>query len=187
MADLPATAAWRHAGARTGFEVLFTRPDAEGLRFEGHVAAAEDGVAWSVRYDITVDAAWRTRRARVATRSAAGEHETRVEVDANGAWRVDGSPAPELDGCLDVDLEASAFTNAIPVHRLALPIGAEARAPAAYVRVPDRRVERLEQRYARLDGSRYAYEAPELGFEAELVYDERGLILDYPGIATRAG
>jgi hypothetical protein len=27
-------------------------------------------------------------------------------------------PAPQLAGCLDVDLEASAFTNALPVHRL---------------------------------------------------------------------
>ena len=33
--------------------------------------------------------------------------------------------------------------------------------------------------------SRYRYEAPELDFRSELVYDEHGLVLDYPGIATR--
>jgi hypothetical protein len=57
------------------------------------------------------------------------------------------------------------------------------------VRAPDLRVERLEQRYARLedDGehSRYDYAAPDLGFTSELVYDEFGLVLDYPGIAVR--
>jgi uncharacterized protein len=185
VTGLPAIAAWRHVDARTGFEVLFARRDPDGLVFEGHVTAVEDREAWSVRYTLALEPSWRTRTARIAVQSATGEHEAHLEGDGNGAWRVDGAPAPHLDGCLDVDLEASAFTNAFPVHRLDLAIGAQAQAPAAWVRVPDARVERLEQSYGRLDATRYAYEAPDLEFQAELVYDEQGLILDYPGIAVR--
>jgi len=33
---------------------------------------------------------------------------------------------------------------------------------------------------------RYDYAAPVFGFAARLVYDEAGLVLDYPGIALRA-
>lgn len=33
---------------------------------------------------------------------------------------------------------------------------------------------------------RYQYTAPGFGFESELVYDEYGLVLEYPGIAVRA-
>jgi hypothetical protein len=91
---------------------------------------------------------------------------------------------------LDVDLEASAFTNALPVNRLGLDVGQHADAPAAYVRAHDLRVERLEQHYTRLTGdgtrSRYDYRAPRFDFTAVLVYDEFGLVLDYPGIAVRA-
>jgi uncharacterized protein len=181
----PAIAAWRHVDARTGFEVLFARRDPDDLVFEGHVTAVEDGEAWSVRYTLALEPSWRTRTARIAVRSATGEHEAHLEADGHGAWRVDGAPTPHLDGCMDVDLEASAFTNALPVHRLDLAIGAQAEAPAAWVRVPDARVERLDQSYSHLDATRYAYEAPDLEFQAELVYDEHGLILDYPGIAVR--
>ena len=90
-----------------------------------------------------------------------------------------------------MDLESSSLTNAFPVHRLGLGVGAEADAPAAYVRALDLSVERLEQRYVRLedDGSRrerYRYTAPAFGFECQLLYDEYGLVLDYPGIAVRA-
>jgi hypothetical protein len=51
-------------------------------------------------------------------------------------------------------------------------------------------VERLEQRYTRLPDddagrTRFDYWSPDL--QCELVYDESGLVLDYPGIATRAG
>ena len=183
-------AAWRHRDARDGFEVLFVEagPDG-GRRLTGHVAAVEDGVAWAVRYEIDVDAAWRTRGARIRTRTARGTTDLTVEGDGEGGWRVDGVPVPALDGCLDVDLEASAATNAFPVGRLGLAVGAAADAPAAYVRVLDPVVARLEQRYERIaddgDHRRYRYASPAFGFEAVLAYDASGFVADYPGIAVR--
>src|SRR3954453_15836540 len=47
--------------------------------------------------------------------------------------RRPGRAPPPLDACLDVDLESSAMTNALPVHRLNLATGERAQAPAAYV------------------------------------------------------
>jgi len=77
------------------------------------------------------------------------------------------------------------------VHRLGLTTGAHAAPPAAYVRALDLRAERLEQSYARLPdeagNQRYRYAAPAFGFTCTLVYDESGLVLEYPGIAARAG
>ncbi|MGH3013412.1 MAG: putative glycolipid-binding domain-containing protein [Gaiellaceae bacterium] len=136
-----------------------------------------------------LDSGWTTRSAHVVGRSCSGAHEVRLEADGAGGWTIDGAPAPELAGCLDVDLEASAFTNTLPVNRLRLGVGERAEAPAAYVRAVDLRVERLEQRYARVEddgaGSRYDYEAPDLQFACRIVYDRFGLVLDYPGIAVR--
>jgi hypothetical protein len=189
--DTTLAAAWRHRDAADGFEVLFVAagPDG-GRRLTGHVAAVEDGVARAVDYEIAVDAAWRTRGARIRTRTPRGTTDITVEGDGEGRWRVDGAPAPALDGCLDVDLEASACTNAFPVRRLGLPVGGAAEAPAAYVRAPDLRVQRLEQRYQRLDDDgdrhRYAYASPAFGFEAVLSFDVLGFVVDYPGIAVRA-
>ena len=49
---------------------------------------------------------------------------------------------------------------------------------------------RLDQDYARTADEgrhqRYNYAAPVFGFTCQLVYDESGLVLDYPGIAVRA-
>jgi hypothetical protein len=186
--DLPPVAAWRHAGARDGFEVVFVRDGPDGPRFVGHTTAVEEGVAWSVRYEIEVDATWATRRAHVIADSSGHAAEVRLERDGT-RWSVDGIPAPELDGISDVDLEASALTNMLPVRRLAPGVGHSIAAPAAYVRAPALAVERLEQRYTRLaeTGSRmrWSYAAPAFGFEAEILCDAAGLVLDYPGIAER--
>jgi uncharacterized protein len=187
----PAFAAWQHRDARDGFEVVFLNPGADGYRLDGTTTAVEDDQAWTVQYTIDLASGWTTQSARVVGRSLAGSQELRVHADGAGRWHVNGALAPELDGCLDVDLESSALTNAFPVHRLRLEIGEQAEAPAAYVRALDLRVERLEQRYLRLDDDRtrqrYRYSAPRFGFECVLSYDAHGLVVDYPGIAVRAG
>lgn len=189
LAALPATAAWLHRDARAGFEVAYFEPIEGGHRIEGYTTAVEDGRTWFVAYDIAVDSAWRTRKARVTGRSAAGRRTVLLEADGSGHWQVDGEPASHLDGCLDVDLESSAMTNTFPVHRTSLPIGARVAAPAAYVRATDLSVERLEQEYLRAPdrgtGRCFDYAAPAFDFSCRLVYDAAGLVLDYPGIASR--
>lgn len=187
----PPAAAWRHREARTGFETVFFRPVPGGYRIDGSTTAVEDGRAWAVGYRIETDDAWVTRRARVTGLSESARRHVLLEHDGLGGWRQDGRPAPHLDGCPDVDLESSAMTNTLPVHRMRLPVGARAAVHSAYVRALDLAVERLEQEYARLtdDGThqRYEYVAPRFDFSCRLVYDETGLVTEYPGIAVRAG
>jgi uncharacterized protein len=187
--ELPDTAAWWHRDARIGFEVLFVVADGLGYRLEGHTAAAERDETWAVHYDIRVDGGWCTRSARIDAWSRGGHRQVTLEADGAGEWRVDGRAIRELDGCLDVDLESSACTNTLPVHRLRLEVGHAADVPAAYVRARDLGVERLEQRYARVDdlgaSTRYDYRAAAFEFDARLVFDETGLVLDYPGLARR--
>jgi uncharacterized protein len=188
---LPPSAAWIHQEARSGFEVVFFEPVDDGHLLTGCTTAVEEGRSWVVDYAIEVDMDWRTRSARVTGRSSSGPRKRLLESDGDGRWRVDGHPAPDLDGCLDVDLESSAMTNALPVHRLALEPGERAAAPAAYVRAVGLNVERLEQTYVRTDDDgpqqRYDYAAPAFDFSCQLVYDPTGLVMTYPGIAVRAG
>jgi uncharacterized protein len=134
-------AAWRRRDARAGFEVLFLRRELGCYRLDGYSTAVEEDEAWGIRYALTVDEEWVTRSAHVVGQSASGTHEVGLEGNARGAWRLDGEAAPQLDGCLDVDLEASACTNAPPVHRLGLRVGERADAHPALVRAPTLRVD----------------------------------------------
>ena len=181
---VPATAAWHHRAARSGFEVVYFAAHGERCRIEGWATAVEDGATWAVEYAIEVDAAWAARSAAIRGRSAAGFCSTRLEAGGHGHWLVDSKPARRLDGCLDVDLERSVMTNALPVRRLGLPVAAVAAAPAACVRAAGLAVERLERACARTTGEaaclRDDYTAPAFGFGARLVCDGSGLVLDCP-------
>jgi uncharacterized protein len=171
----PASAGWQHREARSGFEVAYFTAAPLGLRIEGTTAAIEGGEAWVVSYLIQLDTAWATRSARITARTGTGSRETLLKTDGAGHWLVDGSNAPHLDGCMDVDLA----------------VGETADAPAAYVRALDLSVERLEQVYRRVCDQdarqQYDYAAPVFGFSSHLRYDDSGLVTDYPGIARRAG
>lgn len=185
FAGLPSVASWRHEGARTGFEVAFFGVDDDGVWVEGTTVATEDGVSWIVDYAIRLDDSWRTRSARITARGGGSLVVTAIEADGMGQWWVDGVAAPEVQGCLDLDLEASAMTNTFPVHRLRLAAGRAVAAPAAYVRAVGLKVGRLEQTYSRTGEGRYDYAAPAFDFTCQLSYDRHGLVLDYPGIASR--
>jgi hypothetical protein len=180
-APLPPFAAWRFVGAVDGFEVVYPRP----RRLCGHTTAVEEGRPHAVRYEISLDDAWRTREVRVSSDTVEGPRSAVLLSDGEGHWTVDGAPAPHLDGLVDVDLEASACTNTLPVHRLPLPEGEEVAAPAVYVRALDLSVTRLDQTYRRRGDRRFDYVADGGAFRAVLSYDEAGLIVDYPGIAVR--
>jgi hypothetical protein len=189
LQELPTSAAWRHKGARSGFECSFLSWPGDVCVLQGHTAAIERSTAWAVHYRVSVDHQWRTRRARVRSQTAIGSYEVVLEADGEGRWLVDGQRRAELDGCIDVDLESSVCTNTLPIHRLGLVVGEPTDVPAAYVRASDVRVERLEQRYLWLGdtatGSQCEYEAPALEFRARLSYDHAGLVLNYPGLARR--
>ncbi len=187
---LPPLAAWRHIDAREGYEALGVHHRPAGIVLDGHTTAVEGGAAFAVGYRIEVDDRWRTRRAELRAWWPHGEGSVLVEGDGAGTWAVDGADRPDLAGCLDVDLESSACTNALPLRRLGLAVGAPAPAPAVYVRALDLAVERLEQRYERRpdDGGSIVahYLCERFDADFDLVYDRTGLVLDYPGLAVRA-
>ena len=158
FAPLPPEAAWQHRGARSGFEVVFFCGRTGGCLIRGCMTAVEDGMPWAVEYAIRLDSAGATRSARVSGRSSAGSCSIVLEGNGKGRWLFDGERAPLLDGCLDVDLESSAMTNALPARRLGLA------------------VDRLEQTYLRTPGAAahqcYDYTAPAVGFECRPTYDQ---------------
>jgi len=52
FAPVPATAAWQHRDARSGFEVVYFQSFGERSRAEGWATAIEDGSTWAVEYVI---------------------------------------------------------------------------------------------------------------------------------------
>ena len=162
-----------------GHEHAMLSETPRGLDLRGVVAARSFGLS----YRIALDAQWRTRSVEVET--TAGRRLS-LAADGAGRWTADGAPIPALDGCLDVDLEATPATNALPVRRLALEVGAAAEIRAAHVLVPGLEARAARQRYARTGRGLYRYEGLDTGAAAEIEVDGSGFVVSYPGAFRRS-
>jgi hypothetical protein len=138
-------------------------------------------------YEVRCDAAWRTTTARVAGFVGGGAVEVTIEADGKGGWRLNGQACPQVDGCIDVDLNFSPSTNLLPIRRLRLDVGQEAEVRAAWLRFPSFALEPLEQRYLRTSEDGYRYESAGGAFVRDLVVNADGFVTRYPGFFESEG
>ena len=148
-----------------------------GLSLVGTIIGAEGGVPLRVEYRVMTDGSGMTTAAHIRDLRGFEQRTLTIERNAKGSWTVDGAQQRNLRGCADIDLELSPSTNALPIRRLRLGIGASQTIKAAWVRFPALTVERSEQTYTRLDEWTYRYESGD--FSAELVVDDAGLVASY--------
>jgi uncharacterized protein len=157
---------------------LETGPD--GPRLSGTVLTAEFGTPLDVRYRVEAGPDGLTRR--VELELDGGAVGRALLADGAGHWRwQDGPELPEVAGALDVDLTVTPATNTLPIRRLAaLEVGGAADLQMAWVQFPELSVIPSRQRYERLAADRWRFATGD--FEAELLVDPEGLVLDYSGL-----
>ena len=173
-----------------GLEHLRLVTSDDGVLANGLVIGLEAGRPFRIGYEVRCDGRWRVREVR----AAAPDLERPVLellADGEGHWkRGGGESMPELDGCIDVDISATPFTNTLPIRRLGLEPGESEELAVTYIRIPESLVGPERQRYgcleAQTDGGLYRFEALPSGFTAELPVDAEGLVIDYPGLFRRA-
>jgi len=173
--------AW--AGCEAGIEHCEIRLDGDHYIVEGLVIGENEGGLFGLDYRLVLDRAWRLREAGL--RTAAGRT-LQLTSDGAGLWTVNGHAEAALARCVDIDIEATPFTNTLPIRRLAPAAGRAEAIDVAYVSVPSLSVEPRPQRYTAIEpGSRYRFESLDFDFAADLAVDENGLVLDYPGLFRR--
>jgi hypothetical protein len=145
--------------------------------------------ATQIHYAIECDPEFRTRRLFLE-KLAPVPRVIDLRSDRDGRWTdAGGVQIPELEGCIDVDISATPFTNTLPIRRLRLRPGQSALLSVVYVNMPRAAVSRAMQRYTcleqRSNGGRYRYESVDTGFTVVLDVDSDGIVYDYPGLFRR--
>jgi hypothetical protein len=107
-----------------------------------------------------------------------------IRRDASGRWWLNGIECSGTEACIDLDLNFTPSTNLLPIRRLGLVIGQEARVTAAWLRFPEFTLEPLAQLYRRTGITTYHYECVGEQFVAELEVNASGFVTRYPHVWT---
>jgi hypothetical protein len=174
-----------------GLEHLRLSVSAAAVRADSLILAVDEaGRPFRACYVIDCDEEWKVARARIEVLEEPGRV-LEVTADGRGRWTDAATgTAPSLDGCVDIDIYPSPFTNTLPMRRLANVVaGRPVTIDVAWVALPELTIHAARQEYTLLergpDGARWRFRALDSGFTVELATDRDGLVLDYPGIARR--
>lgn len=178
------TRIWNKGREGAGLEHLLL---AERMADSVVLAFDEKHAPFRLSYRLTWDESWQLHSAGLTVTTERSTRSLNLQTDGQGHWRDgDGRGIDDLDGCMDIDIWPTPFTNSFPIRRNPMAIGERREFRMVWICAPDLTVHAQPQAYTRLADRLYLFENLDgSGFRAELPVDEDGIVLDYPGLFQR--
>lgn len=168
---------WRRID-QPGLELAHIRIEPRGITVSSTVIDGGNH-PFSLRYLWSLDSAWRTRSLRI---EHVGDVDRWLTIERTGdaSWKLDQAPAPNLDGCIELDVSATPFCNTLAMKYLER----DGELTAAYISGEDLSVVSSRQRYEKISDTHWRYHdlGVAAGFSANLELDEDGLVRTYEGL-----
>src|ERR1051326_8478502 len=130
-----------------GLEQLRLTENETGAVADGLVLGIAGTIPFRLWYQVQVDRAWNVRECILQVGGEQGQT-LHLLTNGQGHWTdVAGVPCSTLDGCLDLDISLTPFTNTLPLRRLALAPGESMDLRVTYIQVPELSISPVRQRY----------------------------------------
>lgn len=172
----------------TGSEHLHLQVLSGAVVADGVVLGVAAGEPFHVHYVLHCDPQWRVQQLLIERLD--GSRHIMLHADGHGQWTDEhGLLLPQLDGCIDVDISATPFTNTLPINRLPLAPGEARDILVVYIAVPELQLSVEEQRYTCIErhagGATWQFRSLGSDFVADLPVDSDGIVLAYPHLFRR--
>lgn len=147
----------------------------------------EDDQPFRLDYDLVWDPRWRLREAKLVVATGGRTQSLALRSNGEGQWEhADGKSFTELDGCLDIDIWPTPFTNSFPIRRAPMAVGSRQEFRMAWISAPTLTVLSQPQAYTRLEDRLYRFENLDgSDFRADLRVDADDIVIDYPEFFER--
>lgn len=151
-----------------------------GTKVDSVIIGKNESGIYRVEYSLLLDKNWKTLSLTASSIHNNVVQHLEYSSDGNGNWKDRDKPVERLEGCIDIDIPLTPFTNSLPINRLALPVGTEAEVRVVYVDLLAQKISPLSQKYKRTAMDAYLYQNVPNDFEAVIQTDAAGFVLDYP-------
>ena len=140
-----------------------------------------------VKYTILANSAWEVIGFSIESQINGKEHRIALQSNGKGNWTTGGGCPIELfQGCIDIDISLTPFTNTLPIRRLGLAVGEANEIQVLYLDILNGETKPVRQKYTRMSPTQYLYENVPNNFEALITVDSDGFVIDYPELFKRS-
>ncbi|MDO1451237.1 putative glycolipid-binding domain-containing protein [Rhodocytophaga aerolata] len=157
-----------------------------GYEINSVIVGRYEGKIYRVEYRIETNQLWQTLYFEVKSQHSNQIERFTYQMNGQGKWMSKGKPVPQFDGCIDIDIPLTPFTNSLPINRLKLNHQEVEQIGVIYLDVLERQIRPVRQQYRRLSDTTYHYQNVPNDFEAVITVDALGLVEDYPQLFLRA-
>jgi hypothetical protein len=156
-----------------------------GSEINSIVIGRYDEKIYRVEYRIKTNKNWETMYVEVQSQHSNQREQLIFESDGKGNWMMDGKQTDQFNGCIDIDIPLTPFTNSLPINRLKLGQNEELQIKVIYLDLLNQKIVPVKQKYICLSKTEYHYENVPNDFEAKIEVDELGFVVDYPSLFVR--
>lgn len=149
------------------------------------IIGVEELNIYRVDYKVETDRDGQTTFFNIESRYANSEFLISGERKKGLRWYINGKPSDEYTGCLDLDISLTAFTNTLPIRRLGLSLNESQVIEVIYCDVLHGTIRRARQQYTKLSADTYHFQNIPNDFEARIMVDDKGFVIDYPELFER--
>lgn len=157
----------------------------DGVDIHSVIVGAYQNIIYRVEYEIRTTQQWETIFVGIFGQHKNQQHRLRFDGDGKGGWTVNGKAEKKFDGCIDIDIPLTPFTNTLPINRLKLSPQEEKHIKVIYCDLLQGEFTAVNQKYIKLSDSIYHYENVPNDFEADIEVDAQGFVVDYPQLFFR--
>lgn len=155
-------------------EVLTLRWENEGWTASGEVGRER------VQYVVRLSPLWHVRQFLLFRDME--QPDLWLATDGHARWgEMNGAHRPELDGCHDLQLDCTPFTDTLLIRRMPVEVGDQVELPVIAIDVETLAVHPVRRRYARVAPRTWRADDVAAGTSRTFDVDRYGLVLDDPG------
>lgn len=153
---------------------------------EANIVGFYNGQFWYLNYQVVMGIDWVVMSFHIAI-ELNGEQSTITGQNVNGVWSINDQEAIEFRGFKFIDISLTPFTNTLVINNLFLAGRVEQEVDVIYIDILESEVSAVKQRYTRRSSDMFLFQHLENDFEALILVDGEGFVLDYPGYFKRVG
>ncbi|WP_340066659.1 putative glycolipid-binding domain-containing protein [Ascidiimonas aurantiaca] len=176
---------WRRDDESSTSETLQFKKYGKGFIVKSTVNGILESQPILMEYQIIINRDWVVKEVEI--KSLLGElNKITLKSDLNGKWYdVENQEISELNGCIDIDISITPFTNTLPIKRLGNSLEQRTKITVLYFDIKNWEYKKVKQYYTKLTDNLYKYEGVFRNFVADIPIDNSGFVTTYPKLFKR--